>query len=68
MITRYECEDCGKIFDEPDERTICLEAENGVGSLFSDCHYTTALCCPYCNAIEIEEIHDYSDEEGEENE
>lgn len=65
MIITYECNDCGRKFEEPDDRTVCLEYENGVGSLFGDLHYTTAMCCPWCRSTDLDELHDWSDEEGE---
>lgn len=57
----YKCHDCEEFFedDEMETRTICLEDEYGVGSLFQDKHYSDVGCCPHCRSTEIEEVRDW---------
>lgn len=57
----YKCHDCKEFFedDEMETKTICLENEYGVGSLFQSKHYSDVGCCPHCGSIEIDEQHDY---------
>ena len=63
----YQCSECGCIFSENDADTmeIDLEAENGVGGLFPDHHYTNINICPDCGC---DELMDYIEEEEEEEE
>lgn len=61
---KFECCDCGEIFDEDDadSRRICLEEEYGVASMFPDRHYQDIMVCPHCGSEELDEYYEYEDE------
>ncbi len=54
----YICNECGAHFDEPHERTFCLEDDFGVGSMFHDKHYGTMNVCPYCESNDFRYVED----------
>lgn len=63
----YRCRECRRTFEYPDYVEICLEDEYGVGGLFPNRHYVTAVQCPYCGEPIYEE-EDQIDEDEEEEE
>lgn len=52
----YKCEDCGKVFDEPARKEVCLELEYGVSDLFDNYHYDNVLCCPNCMSDQLKDL------------
>lgn len=51
----YKCPSCGKVFEDPEYETICMEEYCGVSSMFEDRHYATFANCPQCGeSIDIE--------------
>lgn len=66
----YRCDDCGEIFDE-DEAEVedyDIEAENGVGWMFTDHHIGSMLVCPECRSSDISEYFEEEEEEDDEDE
>lgn len=60
----YKCLNCGELFEDAEEKTICLEDYYGVCDLFRGRHYRKILICPCCGDETIE----YAEEEGEDEE
>lgn len=54
-IGAYYCDSCECWFDEPATEKVDLEDMYGVGSMFSDHHFSTFLCCPFCGSEDISE-------------
>jgi len=59
----YKCPECGRIFEEPNYETVCMEEWCGVSSMFGDRHYATFASCPECGES-IDTEYDIWDEEG----
>lgn len=62
----YECNDCGRSFDELISIKTSYENYYGVGSLFSNHHSLTIDVCPYCKSEDWEEVDDDDEDEEEE--
>lgn len=51
----YYCDECGEVFEEPNEKRVSFEDYYGVSHLFSGNNMTTIYCCPYCGNEPVEE-------------
>lgn len=64
----YECNDCGRSFDELISIKTSYENYYGVGSLFGNHHSLYLDVCPYCKSEEwevVEEEEEFDEEEEE---
>lgn len=62
----YKCPECGRIFEEPNYETICMEEYCGVSSMFGDRHYATFASCPECGESIDTEYDIWDEEEADE--
>lgn len=59
----FECEECGKRFEEPKKKQITFEEFYGVSNLFESRHRTSINVCPGCESEDIKEIEEDLEEE-----
>ena len=62
--TGWECQDCGKRFDDPEIRHTTYESYYGVSNMFENSTDLELYICPCCGSEDIKEF--YEDEEEEE--
>ena len=62
----FRCFNCNVVFEEPEYEEICLEHYYGVGSMFSNYHYSSICICPYCGSEDFDEEIDLDEDYEEE--
>lgn len=56
----YKCNNCGKIFEEPEIIKTTYEHYYGVSNLLESRTDLSYEACPYCTDESFDEVHDYN--------
>ena len=67
-MSKYRCDHCGEVFEEPHYREVSAEDYYGVGGMFSYSHSMSVCVCPLCGSDVVKEIEEDDEKDYESDE